>query len=69
MAEKNWGNCKSCRYFSSRDSNPGDEQLARCVEPELRRFELQVSGASGCNHHEARAGVSGAVEEPAPTMH
>jgi hypothetical protein len=70
MAEqKNWGNCKGCRHFSSGNSNPNDTEVARCMQPELRNFELRVSGASGCNAFDARAGVAGGVhQEPAP-MH
>lgn len=49
-----WGNCKGCRFFSSQQPNPGDVVVARCQQPELRRFDLSVSGASGCNAFEAR---------------
>lgn len=71
MADKNWGNCKGCRFFSSHNPNPGDGDVARCMEPDLQAFDLQVSGSSGCNEFEARAGVAGGVsqEEPAPPMH
>jgi hypothetical protein len=71
MAEKNWGNRKGCRYFSSNNPNPGDTELARCMEPELKAFDLQVSGMSGCNEFEARTGVAGGAyeTEQAPPMH
>jgi hypothetical protein len=70
MAEqKNRGNCKGCRHFSSPSPTPSDTEVARCMQSELRKFELSVSGASGCNAFEARAGVAGGVyQEPAP-MH
>jgi hypothetical protein len=71
MADKNWGNCKGCRYFGTHHPNPGDTDVARCMEPDLQPFELQVSGTSGCNEFEARTGMAGGVsaEEPAPSMH
>ena len=71
MADKNWGNCKGCRYFGTHNANPGDGDVARCMEPDLQAFDLQVSGTSGCNEFEARTGVAGGVsqEEPAPSMH
>ncbi len=69
-AQKNWGNCKGCRYFSSSNSNPSDTDVAKCKQSELQEFDLSVSGASGCNAFEARAGVAGGVyQEPAPGMH
>ncbi|PTL77122.1 hypothetical protein [Vitiosangium sp. GDMCC 1.1324] len=70
MAEKNWGNCKGCRYFDSHHPNPGDAEVAQCTEPELREFDLKVSGMSGCNEFEARTGVPSSVQqEPAPSLH
>jgi hypothetical protein len=72
MADNHWGNCKGCRYFASHHPNPEDTEVARCMEPDLRKFDLQVSGMSGCSEFEARTGVSsGMFQEPdaAPTMH
>ncbi|QRK11126.1 hypothetical protein JQX13_14260 [Archangium violaceum] len=71
MADKNWGNCKGCRYFGTHNAQPEDTDIAQCMEPDLREFDLQVSGMSGCNEFEARTGVTGGIyDEPvAPTMH
>ena len=71
MADKNWGNCKGCRYFNSHNAQPDETEVAQCMEPELRKFELQVTGMSGCNEFEVRTGVSGGIsqEADASTMH
>jgi hypothetical protein len=42
------------------------------MQPELSRFELEVSGDSGCNAWETRAGVGGTAtpyHDPAPSIH
>jgi len=71
MADNNRGNCKGCRYFDSHHPQPGDNEIAKCMQPELEDFELSVSGASGCNAFEARMGTSRSPQlgEPASTLH
>ena len=70
MAHGQWGNCKGCRHFASHNPQPSDDETQRCMQPELREFELEVSGSSGCNAYEARAGLgSTQYEEPAPSLH
>ncbi|MCP3102247.1 hypothetical protein LZ198_25590 [Myxococcus sp. K15C18031901] len=70
MAGGQWGNCKGCRYFGSNNPNPGDNETQRCNQQELRAFDLKVSGASGCNAFEARAGAGAAqYQEPAQPAH
>ncbi len=69
MADPKWGNCKSCKYFSSKSANPGDTELAKCVQPELSAYELSVSGSSGCNAYEARVAAGEAYEAPSPAVH
>lgn len=64
MAEKNWGHCKHCRYFASRSKVPLGNEEARCLQPELSRFELRVFGASGCSAFELRQGLDSSVEQP-----
>ncbi|HEX8437204.1 hypothetical protein [Archangium sp.] len=68
---KNWGNCKGCRHFGSHHPDPGDTAVAKCMEPDLQAFELQVTGASGCNEFEARTAVSSDVYDTGsvPSMH
>ncbi|MCY1000820.1 hypothetical protein OWM54_27085 [Myxococcus sp. MISCRS1] len=70
MAEGTWGNCKGCRYFASDKPNPSDNETQRCMQASLRKFDLKVSGASGCNAYEARVGVgSQPQQEPAQPAH
>ena len=66
MATRKWGNCRDCRFFASHSTQPRDDEQARCTHPELSRFELQVSGASGCNAFELRQPISAPAEQPAP---
>jgi hypothetical protein len=66
MADAQWGNCKGCRFFASHNARPDDEEVHACNHPTLRQFALEVSGDSGCNGFEARAGVTDVYEEPAP---
>ncbi|WP_338863555.1 hypothetical protein [Myxococcus stipitatus] len=70
MAAGQWGNCKGCRYFSSNNPNPSDNETQRCMQADLKAFDLKVSGASGCNAFEARAGVGQQpYQEPAQPAH
>jgi hypothetical protein len=67
MAEKNWGNCKNCKYFASHNAQPEGEDVAQCKQPNLSAYALRVSGDSGCNAFEAR--VAPPAESPAPMTH
>ena len=67
MAEKNFGNCKNCKYFASQRAQPGSEEVAQCKQPSLSAYALRVSGESGCNAFEAR--VAPPTEAPAPMTH
>ncbi|MFP2911768.1 hypothetical protein ACLESD_43445 [Pyxidicoccus sp. 3LFB2] len=72
MADGQWGNCKGCRYFGSHHPQPGSDEKSRCMQPELSEFQLEVSGDSGCNAWETRAGVGGTMtpyHDPAPSIH
>jgi hypothetical protein len=66
MADKHWGNCKNCRYFSSRAAQPEADERARCMQPELQDFDLIVFGASGCNAFELRVGLTEESSEQPP---
>lgn len=68
MAEKDWGNCKNCRYFASRNPKPDEQELANCMQPNLRDYDLKVSGLSGCNAFELRAAAPATQEAEPPTM-
>jgi hypothetical protein len=62
MADRQWGHCRSCRFFASPARIPFGTEEARCAHPELSKFELTVFGASGCNAWELRPGLSEQVE-------
>lgn len=65
MAEKTWGHCQHCKYFGSMSRVPLNNEEARCLHPELSRFNLVVFGASGCDGYQLRPGLSVDVERPA----
>jgi hypothetical protein len=50
VADNQWGECKDCKWCQI---EPGaqatDDTLGLCIEEELQRFRLRVSGNSGCN--------------------
>lgn len=64
MAKKNWGHCQQCRYFASPARAPLPSEEARCLQPQLEKYELIVFGASGCNAFSLRPGLQPTVEEP-----
>ena len=66
MSDRHWGHCQHCTYFASLARIPLPNEEARCLQPELSRYELKVFGASGCRAFELRAGLDRDVEEPAP---
>jgi len=69
MADQDWGNCKNCRYFGSHKQDPDAQELANCMQPNLRDYDLKVSGLSGCNAFELRAAAPATYEAEPPTMH
>jgi hypothetical protein len=69
MAESEWGKCKDCKWFQI---EPG-AQLANttmglCIEEELQRFRLRVSGNSGCNGFVAGAVARAEGSSSAPPV-
>lgn len=64
MTERHWGHCQHCKYFASLARIPLASEEARCLQPELARYDLKVFGACGCKAFELRAGLSRDVEEP-----
>lgn len=61
MASNDSGHCKGCRYFGTHHSNPSDDEIAQCHQPNMEDFDLSVSGASGCSAYEARDEASRGV--------
>ena len=50
MATKDWGLCKDCKWFQIEPgSNLANTTMGLCIEEQLQRFRLRVSGNSSCN--------------------
>jgi hypothetical protein len=50
MAKSEWGKCKDCKWFQVEPgASAANNTMGRCIEEELQRFRLRVSGNSGCN--------------------
>ena len=46
-----WGLCKDCKWFQVEpDAKVSDDTLGMCIDDTLIKFELRVSGDSGCNY-------------------
>lgn len=61
---QNWGHCQHCKHFASPARAPLPAEEARCLQPELGKYELIVFGASGCRAFELRPGFQASIEEP-----
>ena len=50
MAESQWGLCKDCKWWQI-EPEAGVENLTLglCIDEDLQRFRLRVSGNSGCS--------------------
>jgi hypothetical protein len=50
MAHTEWGKCKDCKWFQVEPgAKASNNTMGLCIEEELQRFRLRVSGNSGCN--------------------
>jgi hypothetical protein len=50
MSKSDWGLCKDCKWWQIEpDAMIEDTTLGLCIDEELQRFNLRVSGNSGCN--------------------
>jgi hypothetical protein len=46
-----WGECKECKWFQVEpDTSVANTTMGLCIEESLQRFNLRVSGNSGCNY-------------------
>jgi hypothetical protein len=67
MAESSWGKCKECQWFQVEpDAHAGDHIMGLCIEEQLQRFRLRVSGNSGCNVFKAGEVAHAAGSSRAP---
>jgi hypothetical protein len=70
---KEWGLCQDCKWWQVEpDAKVVARTLGLCIDEDLQRFVLRVSGDSGCNRfmpgEPARAaGSSGAPPTAKPT--
>ncbi|MBM4067623.1 MAG: hypothetical protein FJ271_01570 [Planctomycetes bacterium] len=50
MARSRWGKCKDCKWFQIEPAaEPSNNTMGLCIDEDLLRFRLRVSGNSGCN--------------------
>ncbi len=66
MADDKWGHCRDCKFFGSPARRPLEEEEAACLQPTLKKFNLAVFGASGCNAYELRGGIEAGAQQPTP---
>jgi hypothetical protein len=49
MADTEWGKCKDCKWFQIEPRvKAANNTMGLCIEENLQRFRLRVSGNSGC---------------------
>lgn len=54
MAVADWGLCKECQWWQIEpEANITNTTMGLCIEENLQRFRLRVSGNSGCNRYTA----------------
>lgn len=50
MNDSDWGECKDCKWWQIElEANVSNRTMGLCIEESLQRFQLRVSGNSGCN--------------------
>lgn len=50
MPEKEWGECKDCKWFQIEPkTEPKNNTMGLCIEETIQSIRLRVSGNSGCN--------------------
>jgi hypothetical protein len=51
MPNHEWGLCKDCKWWQLEPKAPVENlTMGLCIDEDLQRFLLRVSGNSGCNH-------------------
>jgi hypothetical protein len=54
MAVADWGFCKECQWWQIEpEASLANTTMGLCIEEQLQRFRLRVSGNSGCNRYTA----------------
>jgi hypothetical protein len=69
MAESEWGKCKDCKWFQI-DPGAGvaNTTMGLCIDEDLQRFRLRVSGNSGCNRFQSGAVARAEGSSSAPPV-
>ena len=50
MAESEWGLCEDCKWWQIEpDASIAHPTMGLCIDEDLQKFRLRVSGNSGCN--------------------
>jgi hypothetical protein len=50
MAESRWGLCKDCKWWQIEPAAKiANTAMGLCIDEDLQKFRLRVSGNSGCN--------------------
>jgi hypothetical protein len=50
MAKANWGLCKDCKWWQIEPgAKVANTTMGLCIDEDLQKFQLRVSGNSGCN--------------------
>jgi hypothetical protein len=65
--DQSWGFCKDCKWWQVEpQASPNNLTLGLCIEEQLQKFRLRVSGVSGCNRFMAGkpAHAKGSGEAP-----
>lgn len=45
-----WGKCKDCKWFQIEpDADTSNNTMGLCIDEDLLRFRMRISGNSGCN--------------------
>jgi hypothetical protein len=63
-----WGLCKDCKWWQIEPgAKPANNVMGLCIDEDLQRFRLRVSGNSGCNRFMAGkpARAKGSSKAPA----
>lgn len=65
------GHCKECKWWQGQQGESVSEQrlsLGLCLHAELVRFNVELSGDSGCNRFEPAVVTAAAEVESLPVM-
>ena len=67
MAAKQWGLCKSCKWWQIEpNAEVSGTTLGFCIDEALQEFKLRISGDGGCNRFMAGAPARGKGSSDAP---